>query len=893
MISLNRFCRNWKKPGAGSMKRFLCCLTGIILPALCAMAQQKNTHHIDWKLAATLPQASAAAKQLGLAGVMAGVHNNVLILAGGANFPDSMPWMGGKKKFYADVYIFRKDDNGKVVNTGKVFTLPFPLAYGGSCSTPEGVVCIGGETPDGLSRKVLLLRWNALADQLQVVPLPDLPHPVSNAAVTCYDHTIYLAGGETEQTVSAQFLCFNINRPAAGWKALPPLAQPVSHAVLLAQSNGDHPCLYLAGGRKRNPGAISELYSAVNRFDLKTGQWQSCQPLPYALAAGTGVATGASYLLLFGGDKGHTFNQVESLIAAVAKEPDPAKKQRLNEEKIALQSSHPGFSSDVLLYNTITDVWTVTDSIPFAGQVTTTATRWGDDIIIPSGEIKAGVRTPNIVQGTPSRKQFFSWPDIAVLITCFLLMTVARYFFTSHQTTTADYFKGGQRIPQWAAGISIFGAKLSAITFMGIPAKTYASNWTYFFLLMTIIMIMPVVVRFFIPFYRKLNVTSAYEYLDKRFNYGSRLVASLLYVLLQLGRMGIVVLLPSIALTLVTGINVNICIVLIGAISIFFTVKGGIEAVIWVEVIQVLILAGGALFCLCYIPFHLHNAGEAWNTVRHYDKLKVFDFSFDLTTPTFWVVLAGGLAINLVTYGTDQTTVQRYLTTKTEAESVKSLKLGAWLTLPSTLVFFTLGTLLFLFFRQQPEQVNFALNDQDNIFPWYIVSQLPAGISGLLIAGIFAAAMSSTEASMNSVATLLTTDFYRKLRPGVNEKQTLFFARFTTLLLGLFVTGIALYMAQKGISSLWDKFNTILGLFTGCIGGVFLLGIFTRRANGPGVVMGMLISCATQLCVQYFTDIHLLLYAFTGLTSCVFFGYFCSAMFTGKGKDITGLTVYK
>jgi Na+/proline symporter len=245
----------------------------------------------------------------------------------------------------------------------------------------------------------------------------------------------------------------------------------------------------------------------------------------------------------------------------------------------------------------------VADSIPFAGQVTTTATRWGEDIIIPSGEIRAGVRTPHIIRGTPSRKQFFSWPDIAVLIACFLLMTVARYFFTAHQTTTADYFKGGQRIPQWAAGISIFGAKLSAITFMGIPAKTYASNWTYFFLLMTIIMIMPVVVRFFIPFYRKLNVTSAYEYLDKRFNYGSRLVASLLYVLLQLGRMGIVVLLPSIALTLVTGIDVNICIVLIGAISIFFTVKGGIEAVIWVEVIQVLILAAALCFACAIFLF--------------------------------------------------------------------------------------------------------------------------------------------------------------------------------------------------------------------------------------------------------------------------------------------------
>ena len=857
------------------------------------MAQQKQPHHISWKLAATLPPASGAAEQPGFAGMMAGVHNGRLILAGGANFPGSMPWMGGKKQFYAGVYIFRKDGNGAVINTGKIFTLPFPLAYGGSCSTPQGVVCLGGETPGGISRKALLLRWNVSAAQLQIVQLPDLPYAVSNAAVTCYGSTVYLAGGETEQSVSSRFLSLDLEHAAAGWKVLPPMAQPVSHAVFLAQSNGDHPCLYLAGGRKRNPGGISNLYSAVNRFDLKTNRWERCQPLPYALSAGTGVAAGASYLLLFGGDKGHTFNRVESLIAAAAKEQDPVKKQQLTEEKKTAQSTHPGFSSNVLLYNTITDVWTVADSIPFAGQVTTTATRWGEDIIIPSGEIRAGVRTPHIIQGTPSRKQFFSWPDIAVLIACFLLMTVARYFFTAHQTTTADYFKGGQRIPQWAAGISIFGAKLSAITFMGIPAKTYASNWTYFFLLMTIIMIMPVVVRFFIPFYRKLNVTSAYEYLDKRFNYGSRLVASLLYVLLQLGRMGIVVLLPSIALTLVTGIDVNICIVLIGAISIFFTVKGGIEAVIWVEVIQVLILAGGALFCLCYIPFHLHNAGEAWNTVLRYDKLKVFDFSFSVTEPTFWVVVTGGLAINLVTYGTDQTTVQRYLTTATAEESVKSLKLGAWLTLPSTLVFFALGTLLFLFFRQQPEQVNFALNNQDNIFPWYIVSQLPAGISGLLIAGIFAAAMSSTEASMNSVATLLTTDFYKKLRPGVTEKQTLFFARVTTLLLGLFVTGIALYMAQKGVSSLWDKFNTILGLFTGCIGGVFLLGIFTRRANGPGVVMGMLLSCATQLCVQYFTGIHLLLYAFTGLTSCIFFGYLCSRLFTAEGKDITGLTVYK
>jgi Na+/proline symporter len=190
-------------------------------------------------------------------------------------------------------------------------------------------------------------------------------------------------------------------------------------------------------------------------------------------------------------------------------------------------------------------------------------------------------------------------------------------------------------------------------------------------------------------------------------------------------------------------------------------------------VIQVLILAGGALLCLFYIPFQLHDLQGSWQSLQVTDRLRVFDFRFDLTEPTLWVVLIGGLAIQLVTYGTDQTTVQRYLTTKDLAESKKSLKIGAWLTLPSTIVFFSIGTLLYLFFQQHPTEVNYTLQNQDNIFPWYIVSQLPAGLSGLLIAGIFAAAMSSTEASMNSVATLLTTDIYKKIKRSDRE-QTLF-----------------------------------------------------------------------------------------------------------------------
>jgi SSS family solute:Na+ symporter len=855
-------------------------------------AQEAN--EIAWSDIAELPALQKNRKHPGVAGAFAGIHNDVLVMAGGANFPGAKPWEGGKKAFHNVIYVLKKQDGkySPVATAGN--TLKQKIAYGASVTTPEGIVCMGGETESGISREVFLLQWDASANEAKFKTLPELPIPLANAGAAGIGSTIYIAGGENGKA-SDGFFKINLADANPKWETLPPLPTAVSHAVVVAQSNGKHLCIYVFGGRSSNMSGVSSLHSSVFSYDPVSGKWKKHADIgdgktTTTLSAGTGVHSGASYVLLLGGDKGNIFSKIETFNAKIAEAGSEQEKQQLQSEKVALLTKHPGFSKDIYLYNTVTDAWTKTGELPGNSQVTTTAVKWGNDIFIPSGEIMPGTRTPIITKGTVQQKSFFSWIDSAVLFLCFLMMTAGRFLFTGKTSSTDDYFKGGERIPQWAAGISIFGAKLSAITFMGIPAKTYATDWTYFFMLMTIMMVMPVVAAYFIPFYRRLHVTSAYEYLGKRFNYGSRVMASALYVLLQIGRMGIVVLLPSIALTLVTGIDINICIIMIGAISIFFTVKGGIEAVIWVEVIQVLILAIGALFCLFYLPFHIQDWKSGIQVIQHAEKLKIFDFRFDFSEPTFWVVVIGGLAINLLTYGTDQTTVQRYLTTKSEEESVKSLKLGAWLTLPSTLVFFSIGTLLFLFFREQPGEVNMALENQDNIFPWYIVSQLPAGLSGLLIAGIFAAAMSSTEASMNSTATLLTTDFYQKLCPEVTPKQTLFFARTATLLLGIFVTCIALYMAHKGVSSLWDKFNTILGLFTGSIGGAFVLGIFTKKANGNGVMAGMAASCATQILIQQYTSVHLLMYAFTGLVSCVFFGYVFSLLMPKK-QELAGLTI--
>ncbi|MFN8347318.1 MAG: sodium/solute symporter [Spirosomataceae bacterium] len=858
---------------------------------------QKPDEQIVWSKAGELPALNAQSPNIGVAGAFAGVHNNVLMVAGGANFPDKMPWEGGSKVFENTISVFSKAKG----DLEPIFTstkLPFPLAYGASVSTPQGIVCVGGEDEKGAKSGVFLLKWNAQKQQIEFQPLPALPLSLSNMLIAAKNDKIYVAGGESSGKTVATFLSLDLNDPEKGWQHLPEVPMPVSHAAGGIQSNGEGDSFFLLGGRRKNPDGISTFYSDCVAFDFKKNTWKKLNPIKVneqaiGLSAATSVAVGASYLLVISGDNGQTFNQAERFNKAIAETQSEPEKQTLQEQKATLLSNHPGFGKDVLLYNTITDQWHLLDEIPSAGQVTATAVKWGNEIYIPSGEIRAGVRTPAIWKGTIQQKTYFSTLDYVVLALYFLLMIGIGWWSSRHQNSTDDYFKGGEKIPGWATGLSIFGAKLSAITFIGIPAKTYAKDWTYFFMLMTIVMVMPFVIRFFIPFYRRLNATSAYEYLEKRFNYPTRFLGAVLYILLQLGRMGIVLLLPGIALSVVTGIEVTTAILIMGSVSVFYTVLGGIEAVIWTEVVQVVILLGGALLSLALIPFLLEGDWHTHlNTLSHYEKLKVFDFRFDWSSSTFWVVLIGGFSLNLIQYGCDQTVVQRYLTTKDQKTAENSLRLGAWMTVPSTIIFFSIGTLLYLFYQQHPQKVNIALDSQDTIYPWFIVNELPQGIAGLVITAIFAAAMGSLNGSVNCVATVFTNDLFKPFAPQLPEKKYLKMARWVTFGVGVFGTIVALLMAQWNTYSLWDQFNIILGLFTGSIGGVFMLGIFTTRAHGKGVVIGLIVSTLFQFWVREFTPLNLLMYAFTGLISSVLFGYLFSILLPEKTKNLAGLTIH-
>lgn len=366
---------------------------------LSSSAQHSTAISIDWEIAAELPPSEGQQIALGLAGPVVGVRDHKLIVGGGANFPDSMPWLGGTKKYYNNVYVFKKDPKGNVRVQSQKFHLPESIAYAACVSIPEGILVAGGENQTGLSNKVLLLNWNQTGQNISIRQLPNLPMPLTNASVASDSSTVFLAGGETAEGVSDKFFSLNVNDTTTGWQEIPSLPKPVSHAIMVIQSNGKSKGIYIIGGRKRNSNGISDLYASVLFYDLNKKKWIEKQSLPYTLSAGTGLAFGNHSILIFGGDKGETFHKTEVLIAAINQEKNEAKKQQLMDEKAKLQASHPGFSDLVMEYNTCKNEWKTEGKIPFAVPATTTAVWWDGVIIIPSGEIRAGVRSPDIIAG--------------------------------------------------------------------------------------------------------------------------------------------------------------------------------------------------------------------------------------------------------------------------------------------------------------------------------------------------------------------------------------------------------------------------------------------------------------------------------------------------------------
>lgn len=478
----------------------------------------------------------------------------------------------------------------------------------------------------------------------------------------------------------------------------------------------------------------------------------------------------------------------------------------------------------------------------------------------------------------------FGWLNYTVIILYLLAMLGVGFYFSRRNNSSDKFFKGGGKIPWWAAGISIFATALSAITFLSIPAKAYAADWGMFMFNMAIPLIVPLITIFYLPLIRKLKVASIYQYLEERFSSSARFLASAFFCLFMFARIAVILFLPSLALNAVTGINIYLCIVLMGIVTIIYSTLGGIEAVVWGDVIQGFLLVGGAVLALVWI---IHDVDGGFRGMMDIavdnSKFKVFDFSLDWTRPVFWVAITGGVANQLLTYTSDQSVVQKYLTVKDERGTKRSIVLNGLLVIPITFLFFGIGTALFAFFKTHPAMLDPGMSNTDSIFPHYIMCCMPKGLAGLLIAAVFAAAMSTLSSNINSSTTVMSVDFFSRLKPGCNDTEKVRFARRAGVVVGSLGVAMAVALASLPIASLWDQFNFFLGLLTSGVGGLFMMGVFTKRIGTRAAFTGFASSIIILLLCNSLTNITSTLYGFIGLISCLAIGYLSSFIW-GYGK---------
>jgi SSS family transporter len=386
------------------------------------------------------------------------------------------------------------------------------------------------------------------------------------------------------------------------------------------------------------------------------------------------------------------------------------------------------------------------------------------------------------------------------------------------------------------------------------------------------------VIWYYLPYFRRLKAASAYAILEERFNAATRLMASALFCIFMVARMALVMYLPSLALTAVTGIDIYLCIVLMGLVTIIYCTMGGVEAVIWGDVVQGCILVGGAIFAALYLWAGTEGGfSGAWQIAMDNDKLQLFVWSWDYRRVTFWVaILGGGIANNLISYTSDQTVIQRYMTTKDEKSAGRSILVNGFMSVFISVAFYFIGTGLYTFYKTHPQSLDITMQQGDAIFPFFMMSQMPAGIAGLLIAAIFAATMSTISSNINSVSTAFSVDFVQRFRPSIKDAALLRTARWTCIVSGLIGLVIALLMATWDIVSLLDYFNTILGLLTSGLGGLFFVAVFMPRVRGYAGLIGFIAGEVTVFMIKTFTEANVFTFGLTGMVVCIIISFIVS-----------------
>ena len=458
--------------------------------------------------------------------------------------------------------------------------------------------------------------------------------------------------------------------------------------------------------------------------------------------------------------------------------------------------------------------------------------------------------------------------DIAVIAAYLALMAGVGVVVMRRNRTSDAYFRAGGRLPWWVVSLSIYATMFSSITFMSVPAMSFSGDMSYFAISFGIPVLALVTVRWYLPFFRRLNLTSAYEYLEARFNLPCRLFASAAFILFMVARTAIVAYLPALAVCAVSGIDVNLAIAAVTAVTILYCTVGGVEAVIWSDFVQsVILIASTALILAWLVAGTDGGLGGFVSAGMAAGKFRVFDLAFDWTKPCFWVVLTGGLVANLASYTSDQCVVQRYMTTPDERSAAKSILFNGALSFLNCFVFFVVGVALWTYYRSHAAALPPGTKP-DAVLAVFIARELPTGVSGLVLAAVAAATMSTLSANLNSAASAVTTDFYRRF----GGRRPLLCGKISTVAVGVLGGAMALWLANADVGNVYDQFQRFLGVLTGGLGCLFFMGVFMKRVNGFGATCGLVANYTVCFGLDL-ADIpgkpHLLLYGFLGMAACL------------------------
>ena len=798
-----------------------------------------------------------------VSGHYAGWLKGELSTYGGCNFPDVPCADGGQKVYY-------------------------PKAYGASVQVPGGVVYLGGMNAE---RSLSECEFISAADGSST-PIASLPKPLDNFAATYHDGTLWVAGGQTNGVPNREVYSLPYPSDAKAWAraATFPDACRLQPCVA-AQNTATGYALFVFGGyQPKAENQQAKVYTDgvyISMADLKKGnatQWKRTSPAVvndndnenedshseeiqnsefkiqnsyHAIVGATCATSGYSHVLFFGGVDHDIF------LSAIEGKQDSL--------YLRHQPEWYRFRKDVLTYHTITDSWGLlpgNELLARAGACLTPEVG-GKGWSYSGGELMPGIRSADVTHVEVTNNKSFGWLNWTILVLYLCAMLLMGFYFMRKENGADDFFKGGGRIPWWAAGISIYATMLSAITYMTIPAKAYTTNWTYYPMLWMILLISFPVIKYYLPYFRKLNVTSAYEILEQRFNLFTRLLASTLFCIFMIVRMAIVLYLPSLALTAVTGIDIYLCIVLMGLVTIIYCTMGGVEAVIWGDVVQGLILVFGAIFAVIYLAVNTEGGVMGCIDIAlANDKLRLFDWSNSWSQACWWVIIIGGLANNLISYTSDQTVIQRYLTTPDEKSAGRGILVNGVMSVFVSVAFYMIGTGLYTFYKTHPVELDVTMGQSDAIFPFFMMSQMPAGIAGALIAAIFAATMSTISSNINSVATAFSIDFWKRFR-RTTDSQLVVVARWASVVSGMIGLALALLMATWDIQSFLDFFNEALGLLTSGLGGLFFIAVFMKRVKGYAALTGFVVGEAVVFWMSECTDANFFLFGATGMVVSV------------------------